>query len=322
MTGHEDLRVGVQLPTREMAITGDYAIGPLHEFARRAESLGFDSLWTGDSLTARPRMDPVVVLANLASATSRIMLGTAALTAALRHPVVGANMLAALDQVSGGRLTIGVGSGFPAPESAAEFATAGVPFTARVARLDETVAVWRACWRGDSSLTGPLWQLSGLEQLPPPFAKDGPGVWLAASDSPRVLRRVAAGYDGWLPYLPTPEAYAKAWDTIRDLSTGRHIVPGLYATVNIDPVHGRAGLEDYVRSYYGRSLEFMTTLQNYQYGSVTDCAETLMRYVDAGARHIVLRIGSLDAQTQLTAAAEIRHLLLSEHRATRPSPGQ
>lgn len=318
MNGHEDLRVGVQLPTREMAITGDRAVGPLLSFAQRAESLGFDSLWTGDSLTARPRFDPIVVLAAIASVTSRITLGTAALTAALRHPVVGANMIAALDHVAGGRLEIGVGSGFPVPESEAEFTTVGVPFAARAGRLDETVEMWRACWRGEASFDGRLWQVDGLERLTPPLSPGGPGVWLAAGDTPRVLRRVAAGYDGWLPFLPSPQAYAKAWESIRAQAAGRAIVAGLYATVNVDPDHGRAGLQEYVQGYYNRSLEFMSTFQNYQHGSVAECAQALGEYVDAGARHIVLRIGSLDAPGQLDAAAELRRLLLD--RAAAPQP--
>ncbi|WP_037842946.1 LLM class flavin-dependent oxidoreductase, partial [Streptomyces sp. NRRL WC-3549] len=78
------LRVGILLPTREQAINGTYAAAPLLDFARQAEGLGFDSLWAGDSLTARPRLDPLVVLSAAAAATERITVGTAALTPALR----------------------------------------------------------------------------------------------------------------------------------------------------------------------------------------------------------------------------------------------
>ena len=79
------LRVGVQLPTRERAIVGDLAVGPLLAFARRAKALGFDSLWTGDSLTARPRLEPVVVLSAVAAVTERVTLGTAEPRPAVRR---------------------------------------------------------------------------------------------------------------------------------------------------------------------------------------------------------------------------------------------
>ena len=67
------VRIGVQLPTREMAITGDSSVPPLLEFAREAERLGFDSVWTGDSLTARPRLDPIVVLSAVSAVTGQGM---------------------------------------------------------------------------------------------------------------------------------------------------------------------------------------------------------------------------------------------------------
>src|SRR5262245_18061846 len=114
MTSRTDPRIGVMQPTREMAITNSWDLAPLLEFATRAERLGFDSVWTGDSTLARTRLDPFVVLAAAAAVTSRVTLGTAALTAALRNPIIGANMITSLDHATGGgRLTLGLGAGFP-----------------------------------------------------------------------------------------------------------------------------------------------------------------------------------------------------------------
>jgi alkanesulfonate monooxygenase SsuD/methylene tetrahydromethanopterin reductase-like flavin-dependent oxidoreductase (luciferase family) len=311
-----DLRIGIQLPTRELAATGEFSIAPLLELARQAEALGFDSAWVGDSLLARPRLDPLVVLAAVSAVTSRITLGTAALTAALRHPLIGASMLSSLDQSSGGRLIIGVGSGFPVPESAAEFGAVGVPFQTRISRLDETVALWRCAWQSGSpsfsaSFTGRVWQADGLDRLIPPRQPGGPPLWLAASDTPRVLARVARCYDGWLPFLPTAVAYDAAWRRLNELAAGRGqaqggIVPGLYATVSVDADRRRAeeGLERYVQAYYGRSLEVMRTVQAYGWGEAGRCVEWLTGYVRAGARHLVVRIGSLEARAQLAELAE------------------
>ncbi|AGL15854.1 LLM class flavin-dependent oxidoreductase [Actinoplanes sp. N902-109] len=309
------VRVGVLLPTREQAMIGSVGIPPLVTFARTAEELGFDAVWTGDSLTARARLDPMVVLAAVGTATERIGVGTAALTPALRPPVVAANMLAALDHATGARLTLGVGSGFPIAATEEEFALVGVPFQGRAGRLDETVQLWRRSWAGPgaaqpAAFTGRHVSATGLDRLPPPLRPGGPAVWLAASDTPAVLQRVARHYDGWMPFLPSAAAYATAWQRITTLAAaaGRPagaITPSLYATVAIgaDQDAARAGLEDYVGRYYGRSLADMSQIQAYCWGSVEDCARWLRGYVRAGARDIVLRIGSLDPEPQLKEIA-------------------
>ncbi len=315
--------VGVLLPTRELAITGNFAMEPVLEFARTAESLGFDALWTGDSLTARRRLDPFVVLASVAAVTERIAVGTAALTPALRHPLVGASLAASLDQASAGRLVLALGSGFPIPESEQEFASVGVPFAGRAGRLDETVALWRRAWRAASTSAtaaepgydefhGRYWQGGQLSRLSPPATPGGPPLWLAGSDTPRVVDRVARHYDGWMPFLPDAQAYGRAWNRIGELAVeaGRRpgaITAGLYATVNVneDRRAARDELEDYVQGYYKRSLDVMSTIQAYGYGTADECAGWLRGYVRSGARHIVLRIGSLDPAAQLKTVADV-----------------
>jgi alkanesulfonate monooxygenase SsuD/methylene tetrahydromethanopterin reductase-like flavin-dependent oxidoreductase (luciferase family) len=133
----------------------------------------------------------------------------------------------------------------------------------------------------------------------------GPPLWLAGSDTPRVLRRVARHYDGWLPFLPDPDAYARAWESIQEQTT-RTITPGFYVTINInhDAARARDELDGYVRQYYRRSLDEMSTIQAYFGGSADECADWLGRYLAAGASHVVLRIGSLDACRQLDAIAD------------------
>ncbi|MFE9022696.1 LLM class flavin-dependent oxidoreductase [Streptomyces sp. NPDC007808] len=310
------LRIGILLPTREQAISENVAASPLLDFARQAESLGFDSLWTGDSLTARPRLDPLVVLAAAGAVTTRITLGTAALTPALRHPVIGANMVASLDHVCGSRLILGLGSGFPVPETEEEFHTVGASFSGRAGRLDEITALWRTAWQrhegaGRADFNGRYWQAEGLDRLPPPHRPGGPPLWLAGSDTPRVVERVARHYDGWMPFVPSAEAYGRAWDGIqraRD-AAGRPadaVTPALYATLTVDPdrARARAQLEHYISHYYGRSLDQMSAIQAYCWGSAEECAQWLAGYVRAGARHLIIRVGSLQPETQLKEIAE------------------
>lgn len=312
MNGGHAVKVGILLPTREATILGRYSVAPLLDLAQQVEDLGFDSVWAGDSLLARPRLDPLIVLSACAAVTHRVVVGTAALTAALRHPLIGANMLTSLEHAAPGRLRVGVGAGFPVPESEHEFSAVGVPFSRRSARLDETVRLWKQAWACGSGISsrsrfhGEIWDVDDLGRLPGPATPGGPAVWLAAGATPPVLARTAALYDGWLPFVPDPEEYRRAWHRITRLAedAGRAagaIEPGLYATVHLDADQARAEarLEEYVQGYYGRSLDLMSAIQAYHHGSAEECARWLARFVDAGARHLVLRVGALEPGRQL-----------------------
>ena len=98
-------RFGVQL-------TGADSRDAWIDRAKRAESLGYDSLWVNDSLLT-PRIEALTMLAAVAAVTERVALGTAALLPVLRRPVQAAQALASIDLLSGGRLAVAVGAGFP-----------------------------------------------------------------------------------------------------------------------------------------------------------------------------------------------------------------
>src|SRR6202163_1290016 len=141
-------RIGYLLPTREQVMEGRPQTAPLLALAERAESLGFDSIWVGDSLLARPRPGPLTRLAAVAARTKNAGLGTAVLLPALRNPVVLAQQIATLDQISQGRYILGVGIASDVPNIRAEFTAAGVPFEKRVGRMLEGLRLCRELWTG------------------------------------------------------------------------------------------------------------------------------------------------------------------------------
>ena len=282
--------VGIMLPSRETAMTGLHDARGLIAFARAAEDAGFDSVWVGDSLLARTLAEPLSVLAAVAAVTTRVALGTAALIAPLRHPLLAAAQAATVDQLSAGRLILGLGSGAPLPESRREFDAVGLPFSGRGARLDKTVTLWRETWNGQGEFADAL----------PPARQGGPPVWLAGGDTTKVIERVAATYDGWLPYLPDVNAYARAWDRIRAQAV-REVAPALYATVNLSGARADDELDEYLRAYYSQPLDVMRYVQAIRGGSVAECLDWLARYVEAGALHLILRIGSLTAGPESVA---------------------
>ena len=107
------MKFGILLPTRRLVMEGGnpQQFQEIIDLAQSAEEAGLDSVWVGDSLTAKPRLEPLSTLTAIAQHTDRVRLGTAVLLAALRHPVHLAHQAATVDFISGGRLALGAGVG-------------------------------------------------------------------------------------------------------------------------------------------------------------------------------------------------------------------
>jgi probable F420-dependent oxidoreductase len=286
--------LGYLLPTFEP--------GDMVELGVRAEQAGFDAVWVPDSPFVYGIPDPVVVLAGLASATRRVALGTGVLLAAMRQPVLLAHTLASLDRLSGGRLHVGLGYGFKAPESERQFAAAGVPFAGRIGRLTETITVLRALWSGKPvSHAGRHFAFEEMTLSPAPAAP--PPIWLSGAGE-AADRRAGQLADGWLPYLPTPEAYATSWRRVQ--AEGRTVTPGLYVTVAIDPSvdTARHRLRTTVERWYGRPVEQVATRQAMFAGTQAGFRDWLARYLDAGVRHVVLRAADEDPRRGLDVVSQ------------------
>jgi alkanesulfonate monooxygenase SsuD/methylene tetrahydromethanopterin reductase-like flavin-dependent oxidoreductase (luciferase family) len=167
------VRIGYLLPTREQTMAGEPQTGPLLKLAERAADFGFDSIWVGDSLMARPRHDPLTLLAAVAARVPRVELGTAVLLPTLRNPVVLAQQVATLDQIAEGRVILGVGIAADRPNIRAEFVAAGVPFEKRVGRLLEGLRLCRALWSGEPVTWEGRWTIEKSALLPTPYRAGG-----------------------------------------------------------------------------------------------------------------------------------------------------
>ncbi|MBO0711174.1 MAG: LLM class flavin-dependent oxidoreductase, partial [Acetobacteraceae bacterium] len=143
------VKIGYLLPTRERVMEGQHATAPLLDLAGRAETLGFESIWVGDSVTARPRHDALTLLAAVSVRAPRVELGTAVLLPALRNPVLLAHQAATLDQISEGRFILGVGIASDVANIRSEFEACGVPWEKRVGRMMEGLRLCRALWSGE-----------------------------------------------------------------------------------------------------------------------------------------------------------------------------
>jgi alkanesulfonate monooxygenase SsuD/methylene tetrahydromethanopterin reductase-like flavin-dependent oxidoreductase (luciferase family) len=282
---------GLLLPSREALLWRNSDLAFVIEAARRAEKAGYDSVWAGDSLLARPRGEPLTLLAGVAGATSRVTLGTAVLLPLLRHPLSLAHVVATVDRISAGRLILGVGPGAELPGTHAELAALGVPSDRRVSTMLSAVERCRRLWRNEEP---------GLELQPRPFQPDGPPIWLGGS-GPRMLRLAGETFDGWLPFSPTPADYASGLRAVREAAerAGRDpdsVATGAYLTVAVadNPARAAGDLDAYMRTYYGVPAEVMTRAQACHAGTLESAAEWFAAYRGAGARHLVVRLARPD----------------------------
>jgi alkanesulfonate monooxygenase SsuD/methylene tetrahydromethanopterin reductase-like flavin-dependent oxidoreductase (luciferase family) len=278
---------GLLLPSREALLWADSDLAFLIEAARHAEKAGFDSVWAGDSLLARPRGEPITLLAGVAGATTRVSLGTAVLLPLLRHPLSMAHALATLDRIAKGRVILGIGPGAELPGTHAELKALGVPSDRRVTAMVSAVERARRLWRSEEP---------GLELQPRPFRPGGPPIWVGGT-GPRMLRLTGETFDGWLPLSPTPADYASGLRAVHEAAerSGRDpesIATGVYLTVAVadTPREATGELDAYMKAYYGVPAEVMSKTMALQAGTLDSAAEWFAAYRAAGANHLVVRL--------------------------------
>jgi alkanesulfonate monooxygenase SsuD/methylene tetrahydromethanopterin reductase-like flavin-dependent oxidoreductase (luciferase family) len=306
--------IGVLLPTGSAQWGADDDPRELVAFGREAERLGFSSLFVNDSLI-NPRIETLTMLAALAPASAAVTLGTGALLPFLRRPIQVAQSLASIDLLSGGRLVVAVGAGFPGRFGRPLYTLSDIPWERRFTRLDETVALWRALWAGADSFHGEILSFADLPPATRPFHAGGPPIWLAGA-TPSALTRAGRMYDGWLPYPPDPADYASGLRDIRSAAAdaGRRpeeVTAALFVSVRVDEgiESGRQILDDYARANYGMPLSELEKVQAVVTGSADQVVEGLARYVAAGARHLVIRLGALDLRSQRTQLEQVSALI-------------
>jgi len=300
---------GVLLPTREAVMSGRMETGPLLAMAERAEAAGFDSVWIGDSLTARPRHEPLTLLAAVAGRTRRVRLGTAVLLPALRPPVVLAHIVGTLDRVAEGRLILGVGIAADAAPIRKEFAAAGVPFERRVGRFLETLEICRALWSRDGvSFRGKHFTLEDVTMEPKPHRPGGPPLWIGGS-GPTALRE-AARFDAWFPTGPHVEFFAEQFPLIQAAAraAGRPadaVTGAAYVTLALDPDVAAAErrLHGFLETYYAAPARAIMARQATYAGPLEGCVEWLQRWIAAGCRHLMIRFAGGDQLAQVDETA-------------------
>jgi alkanesulfonate monooxygenase SsuD/methylene tetrahydromethanopterin reductase-like flavin-dependent oxidoreductase (luciferase family) len=273
---------------------------PDRDWLAAVERLPVESVWQGGHLLPPTHTGEAVTrLALMTAWTERVRVGTSVLLLPLYHPVVLAKQLGDLDSRSGGRLTVGVGVG---GEFGGEFESVGVPVRERGARTDESMEVLRTLWRGGHvSHHGKFWDFGDVQlRVVQPPGQDGPRMraggppLVVAGRKEGAMRRAARLGDGWMPYLVSPDAYARSVATItaeaqaagRDLA-GFEWMMYLYCSVRSDGDRARDDVAGFLGSAYGdKPREMLDRIA--PSGTPEQVAARLQAYVDVGVRHFII----------------------------------
>jgi len=275
--------------------------------ARHADAAGYDAVWVGDSIVAKPRLEPITTLAYLAGITTRVRLGTAVLLPALRHPVVLAHQIANVDQISRGRVVLGLGVGWSLPSAEREWAACGADHKRRVRRLEEHVETWRALWRGEPlTRTGDDFTLTEHTIGPLPWTDAGPPVLITAGNRgemlPAQFDRFARLGDGIITtYVDADECRQvreRGEEALARRGRRGPFALCVYTTVRMDDDARRAerDTQAFLAAYYGGGVHQRGLMG---LGPAPVVIAALRRYAEAGVTDLCLRFVGDDQLAQL-----------------------
>lgn len=303
------MKLGVLLPHRGVVMQSARRppVEACWTVARMADQAGMD-LWVGDSVVAKPRLEPLTTLAYVAGITQHARLGTAVLLPALRQPTVLAHMLANLDQISQGRLVLGLGVGWKLPVIEREWQACGRNHRRRITELEEHIRVWRQLWSGQPvTHTGSGFRLTEHTIGPLPWYDAGPPILITAGNRgefiPAQFDRFARLGDGIITTYLTDDDCR----TLRQLGNEAlarhqrqlpHFPLCVYTTVRLedDVATAETLTRTFLQEYYGGGVDYRGLMG---LGPPSVVIEALKRYEAAGVTDVCIRLVGNDQTAQL-----------------------
>jgi len=268
----------------------------LVEHAVKAEALGYSSIWVWDhillgSKNAFPVHDSLTTLTAVAVNTKKVRLATGILVLSIRNPVVLAKQVATLDNLSNGRVTLGVAAGW----YEREFQACGYPFDTRGRTLQTNLEVMKRLWT-ENRVNGTYGQytLKNVTMEPKPVQKPYPPVWMGGYVD-TVLRRVGRLADGWISYFYTPESFARSWRKVLDSAKASGKSSETFGNCDMVPIRIDASASeakrvatDYITRYCDLPSWSEATPNSSITGTTKDCAEMMERFSQTGVQELVL----------------------------------
>jgi alkanesulfonate monooxygenase SsuD/methylene tetrahydromethanopterin reductase-like flavin-dependent oxidoreductase (luciferase family) len=286
---------------------GGFDPAAFRRFMERAEALGFESAWTSEQmLGSTPMLGPIETMTWAAACTRRLRIGCAVFISPLYSPVHLAKSISTLDQLSRGRVEVGVTTG----GRFRPFSAFGVEPSSFVTRFTEGLALMKALWSQPKvDFAGRFWQLEGASMEPKPFQKPAPPVWIGANH-PNSLRRAVRLGDGFIGAGSSTTAQfvehvqivgAALAETGRDPASFR-IAKRVYLGVDDDAERGRRRVEVALDDRYGLGGRLHAVAVS---GPPDAVARGLREVADAGAELLLLNPLFDDDEQMERLAAEV-----------------
>jgi alkanesulfonate monooxygenase SsuD/methylene tetrahydromethanopterin reductase-like flavin-dependent oxidoreductase (luciferase family) len=263
---------------------GEFDPGAFREYFARAEELGYHGAWAQESsLGTGPQLAATEAMTYAAACTTRLRLGTTVFVSTLHIPVHLAKALATVDQLSGGRLDVGLGNGGPHRA----FGAFGMSKDRYVARFTEGIALAKALWTQPSvTFDGEFWQLKDEAMEPKPRQKPHPPLWLGGSSEIAVRRAVRLG-DGFFGAGASPTSAFREQAAIVTDEAARQgkarfpVAKRVYICVDDDAARARDRLNASLAMVYGRRVPAVEAAGIA--GTPDDCVTAVREVIDAGA---------------------------------------
>jgi len=300
------VKFGIAIP--QFFSDGQFDPSAFRAYFSRAEELGFDSAWAQENmLGAAPQLGPLETMTYAAACTQRMRLGCVVFVSTLHSPVHLAKGVATLDQLSRGRIDVGVGTG----GKVRPFAAFGVEPDRYLARFNEGIAVMKALWTEPRvTFDGEFWQLRGAPMEPKPFQKPYPPLWFGGNGPVALRRAVRQGY-GFFGAGSTPTArFAEQVRFVREAlaeagrpATDFPIAKRVYVAIDEDAGRARRRMNDALERLYGRrsaDIEAAAVA-----GPPADCVAAAREVIAAGAELILFTAMFEQAEHAELLAAEV-----------------
>jgi probable F420-dependent oxidoreductase len=282
------MRFAIAVP--QFYADGEFNPEQFRAYMSRAEELGFESAWTQEAvLGTSAQLAPVEAMTYAAACTSRIRLGCVVFVTPLHNPVQLAKNLSTLDQLSRGRLDVGVGTG----GKSRPFAAFGISADRYVARFTEGIALMKALWTEPRvTFDGEFWQLKDAAMEPKPAQKPHPPLWFGANAEPALRRAVRLG-DGFFGAGSSPTAsFASQVQIVHQslAEAGREpgsfpIAKRVYVAVDDDARRARERVNDGMERIYGHRIPSIEAAA--VAGTPADCVREVNAVAAAGAELIL-----------------------------------
>jgi len=298
------MRFALSIPQR--VADGTFDPARLRDYLIRAESLGFQSAWTQEAvLSSTPTLAPLELMTFAASCTEQLRLGCAVFVSPLHNPVHLAKSISTLDQLSRGRIEVGIATG----GAGRMFSAFEVDPASLVARFIEGLQLMKACWTEPRiTFSGRFWQLDDAAMEPKPFQKPHPPLWIGGNHPAAVRRAVRYGDGFFGAGSSTTAQFAQQVQVLRAAqaeskldTTNFKIAKRVYIVIDDNTARAHERVEGELKRIYGAS-----GLSNIAvYGPPSACITGLREVADAGAQLIQLHLLFDEAEQMERLATEV-----------------